>query len=119
MPRKARGWASKDLLRDLCARHREWPAGLAAQHLINEAGRNQLTDPAQPNEARPHKVVTAQAVPGVGSGELVDAVPHGPAQVQIGEGPGQLGEVNTVVAQVRPGAFGERYPRTRHRVADQ
>jgi hypothetical protein len=39
-------------MRDLCARHRERFAGLAAQHLVNEAGGKQLTDPAQPDEAR-------------------------------------------------------------------
>ena len=59
---------------DFCARHRERLGGLAAQHLINEAGRNQLTDPEQADEARGHKVVVGQAMPGVGSDELVDAV---------------------------------------------
>jgi hypothetical protein len=76
------------LLRDLCAGRREGCAGLAAEHVINQAGRDQLTDPAQPDEARGHKVVVSQAMPGVGSDELVDAVPHPPTQVQIGEGPG-------------------------------
>ena len=40
------------LVRDLRARHRERPAGLAAQHLVKQAGRDQLADPAQPDEAR-------------------------------------------------------------------
>jgi len=50
--RRPEHWALTCLMRDLCARHWERSAGLAAQHLINEAGRNQLTDPAQPDEAR-------------------------------------------------------------------
>jgi hypothetical protein len=37
---------------DLCAGHWESPVGLAAQRLIKEAVRNQLADPAQPDEAR-------------------------------------------------------------------
>lgn len=96
-------------MRDLCARCREGLAGLAAQHLIDEASRKELTDPPQPDEARRHEVVVRQAVPGVGSGKLIDAVPDPPAQVQVGECLSQLREVDTVVAQVGPGVLGERY----------
>jgi hypothetical protein len=45
-PRTAR------LMGDLRARRGEWRAGLAAQHLVNEAGRSQLADPTQSDEAR-------------------------------------------------------------------
>ena len=46
------------------------------------------------------------------------SLPHAPAQPKVREGLGQLGEVDAVVAQVRPGAVGKRHRRARHRVAD-
>ena len=80
---------------------------MKAQHLIDETFRQQLTDPAQPDEARRCEVVVGQAVLCVGFGELVHSISHPPAKVQIREGRGQLGEVDAVVAQIGSGVFGE------------
>src|SRR5215471_4292929 len=95
------------LLRDLGARRRERAVGLPAQHLVDEPGGEQLADPPQPDETRRHEIVVGEAVFGVRARQLVDALAHAPAEPQIGESLVQLGEVNAVVAQVRPGAVGE------------
>src|ERR1043165_8112198 len=116
-PYARRAWTAREAAASaLHARHRKRLAGLAAQVLVYEAGRKQFTDPAQPDVARRCEVVVGQAVPGVGFGELAHTVPHPPAQLQVRKRPDQLGEVDAVVAQVRPSVFGERYPGARHRV---
>src|SRR6266571_3540588 len=92
------------------ARHGELPVGLPPQHLVEQPGLQQLGYPAKPDVPRRHEVVVGQAMPGEGADQLADPVPGAPAQPQLREHLGQLGEVHAVVAQVRPGALGEGQP---------
>src|SRR5215831_17157740 len=95
------------LLHDPASRGRERAVGLPAQHLVHEPGGQQLTDAPQPHETWRGEIIVGEAVLGVGARQLVHALAHAPAEPQIRESLVQLGEVDAVVAQVRPGAVSE------------
>src|SRR6476646_4489757 len=65
---------------------RERRVGLAAQHLVNGAGRQEFLDPAQPHEAGRREVGRAEPVRGVCTGELLDSALHPPTKLQLGKG---------------------------------
>src|SRR6516165_8441273 len=66
----------------------EMSACLPPQHLVDDSGREQFTDPPEPHEPRRQEILMGQAVLGVGADELVDSVADTPAQPEARESPG-------------------------------
>src|SRR5215469_1417024 len=66
----------------------EMSACLPPQHLVEDSGREQFTDPPEPHEPRRQEILMGQAVLGVGADELVDSVADTPAQPEARESPG-------------------------------
>ncbi len=94
-------------------------AGDPAEVVVEAALGLELVDAGQAGEPRTGQVLDGQPDPAVGIGELADAGLDRPGRCRGRHALVELGEVDPVVADVRPGTLGERHLAAGHGGLDE